>query len=680
MFKNKLFLLAFTIFILNLNNMCFAIDDVNQNTVYPDYNMEFNGKDTCEKFNRKLFVFNLKLNKYVLRPVNRVWASVIPKYGMDRIQNAYNNINYPVRLISSLLQKDFKVSKSETIRFLANTTIGIGGLYDPAKNRFKINQCNEDIEQVFAHYKIKSGPYLVLPIVRGNIRDLIGQLFDAALKPTSYVGGIGSAISAVMELNNSTYDQPMIKKMEESFADPYQIVKKFDGIERYIKNSNLDRDDVFKKNTAVQNIIKVSDVSAGTAVKADIQIADYNSQGPLVDSLRSCFFENQKIYKSIWSEMAVWNRNFNKKLKMASVKINPNRNNYKYRYILQKNKNAPLAIIYPSIGESILADESVVMAKILYDEGYSVLIQGSTFEYNFIKSMPQDYKPGIPAKDAQYLRLTTSKILDKLETKNEHKFNKKIIVGSSFGALTGLFATAQDENEKINGGNPLNISKCIAINPPVDIFYAEKQVDKYAAEWKNDPSDLKLRTAITAQKVSRLSEEINQKDLDKMPNTLPFTDEEAKQIITFIMEEKLYNVVFALENGSKSKKNNLEETVSKMSFNDYANKYLAINNIKNISVIQEGSSLYSLENFLKNNKNYKIYQTKDDYFVNQQQLDWLKQQSNNKTIIFSNGSHLGCLYRKEFLDNFKKELILKEEPTPNETHNEIPSEQPHLGL
>jgi len=675
MYKNTLVILA-AIVLLNFcpKNVSFAIDSAELNNVYPDYAAEFCGKDTCEKFNRKLFVFNLKLNKYLLKPVNTVWASVLPKYGMDRLQSAYNNINYPVRLVSCILQKDFKTSKTETIRFLTNTTLGFGGLYDPALKRFKIQECQEDMEQALAHLKIKSGPYLVLPVVRGNVRDLVGQLFDSALKPTSYIGGFGTAISAMLEVNNSTYDQPMIKKLESSFADPYVIAKKLDGIERYIKNSNLDRDDVLKKNTATQNIIKVSDISSEGNVKADVELPNFNSQGALTDSIRTSFFDNQKMDKSIWSEMSVWNRNFNKKLKMASVNIYPDRANYQYRYILQKEnaQNAPIAILYPSIGENIFADESVVMAQILYKEGYSVLIQGSAFEYNFIKSMPKDYRPGLPAQDARFLRLTTSKILEKLQAKNDCKFNQKIIVGSSFGAMTGLFVTAQDEDEKINGGKYLNISKCIAINPPIEIFYALKQLDKFSEDWKNDQSDLKLRTAITAEKVKRFSNDINQKELEKMPTTLPFTDEESKQIITFIMEEKLYNVAFAIENCSKSKKNGLSETVNKMSFKDYAQKYLTINLKETNSTINPDSSLYSIKDFLQNSDNYKIYQTKDDYFTNQEQLNWLKQQSNSKTTIFSNGSHLGCLYRNEFINDFKKELKLQTEDT-NQQQAPIPN-------
>lgn len=681
MLKDKAFWIIIAAVFLNfyLSNISFAIENTDLKNIYPDYSYEFAGKDTCEKFNRKLLVFNLRLNKCLIRPVNIVWASFMPKYGMDRFQNAYNNMNFPVRLMGCLLQKDFKASKQETLRFLANTTLGVGGLYDPAQTRLKIEPRQEDIGQVLAKYKIKQGPYLVLPIVRGNVRDLVGKLLDCPFRPTSYVGPFGAAASAVFAVNNSTYMQPMVKKVDESYADPYEIAKQVDSIERYIKNSNLDRKNVFEEKTASQNIIKISDSPQNSHIKSDvesdigselrpeakfndikpdIELTNYNPQSPLIDSMRTALFDNQKLDDSIWADVSVWNRSFNKKIKTSSVNVTSNRPNYKYRYILQKNKKAPLAILYPSIGEGIMSDKSVVLAKILYDEGYSVLIQGSAFHWEFVKSMPADYKPGFPAKDANYLRLTTAKIIDNLKSKKGCQFDKKILVGCSFGAMTGLFVAEQEDQD-----NTLGISNYIAINPPIELLFALRQLDKYSLDWKNNPSDIKMRTAITAEKIVQVSKKIYRKNVQDMPESMPFTDEEAKQVISFLMKQKLYDVVFAIENCSRAKQSNLYETINKMSFYNYAQKYLAVDNYQSYDELNYDTSLRSLDGFLNKSKNYKIYLTLDDYFVNKEQLVWIKKNSNNNSVFFSNGSHLGCLYRKEFMVRFKKDTTLENTST-----------------
>lgn len=654
---------------LGFNHISFAIEDIPVNpstqSKYPDYEFEFTGKDKHEKFNRKLFVFNLKLNKFVLRPINTLWASILPQYGMNRLQSAYDNINTPVKIFSCLFQKDFKASRVETARFFTNMTIGVAGFYDPAKRFFHLEPTTEDMGQVLAHCNVKKGYYWVLPVVQGNTRDLVGQLLDCPFRPTSYIPFATTAFY----INSSTGSQPGIKRLDEANADPYEVARQFHGLDRYIKNMNLDRKDVFDKTLASQNIINISNISENTDsknnLKADVELADYNPQGPLIDSMRSALFDNEKVDSSVWSEMSVWNRTFKKRLKISSVNLDKTHPDYKYRYILQKNKNAPLAIIYPAIGECIWGDKAVREAHILYDEGYSVVILGSTFQWEFVKSMPGDYKPGLPAQDAQNLRMVTAKIINNIETKKKSKFEKKIVVGNSFGAMATLFVASQEEEAKALGNPTLGISNYIAINPPIETMYALKQLDIHAQNWKNNPDDIKLRTAITARKVMDVGANSDYKNGRYSNLALPFNNDEAELVISYVMKQKLSDVVFAIENGSRSKKcDKIYETVNNMSFYDYAQKYLNDNGKKFEQAPEQlnyEASLRSISNFLQKNDNYKIYHTLDDYYTTPEQLSWLKEQGKDKVILYSNGSHLGCLYRKEFIEQFKKDIALKSE-------------------
>lgn len=662
--KHKTFIIFIIAILLNFysNNISFAIENVPLINKYPDYANEFTGEDKYEKFNRKLFVFNLKLNKFVLRPINTLWGSIMPQYAMDRLQNVYNNINFPVRVVSCALQKDFKSSRTEFVRFLANTTIGIGGFFDPATSIFQMESHNEDIEQALGSSHFGPGSYLVLPIVQGNVRDLVGQLLDIPLRPTSYIPFATSAFF----INSSTGSQAGIKRLDEANADPYEVARQLKGLDEYMKIANLDRKDVLNEKETELNTININNTSANIdlnedtqpKIKADINLDDYNPQGPLIDSMRSALFDNEKVDSSIWSETSVWNRTFKKRLKISSVNIDKTRPNYKYRYILQKNKTAPLAIIYPAFGEGILGDKAVRQAKILYDEGYSVVIQGSAFHWEFVRSMPENYKPGIPAEDAKKLRMVTSKVINDLQTKKKYKFGKKILIGNSFGALTTLFVAAQEENN-----NTLGISNYITINPPIETFYALKQLDKHSQDWKNNSADIKLRTAVTAQKIIQVSQNTDYKNAKYDSVSLPFNNDEAKLVIGYVMKQKLYDVIFTIENCSRSKKNNLYESINDMSFYDYAQKYLqesfVANKDKSIDQLDYETSLHCLTDFLQKNKKYKIYHAIDDYYVSQEQLNWLKKQSGNKSVFFSNGSHLGFLYRKEFLNEFKKDIKLE---------------------
>ena len=661
---------------LNSNNVI-ALEAGVQKNKYPDYGYEFVGNDKFEKFNRKVFTFNGGLNKCVLRPVHTVWASVMPQYGMDRIMSATNNIEYPIRLVSTLVQRDFKASGTETVRFLTNTTIGLGGLYDPAKKIFKIEPVQENMEQALAKCKVKQGPYLVIPILMSTSpRNIAGRILDAGLNPSSYIASpVLAAVKAGILVNRTSYMQPISKMIESTYADPYDIMKKLYGIENHIKTANLDRADVIEKtqkafdeneifhteiNEEEQNIVKVKNtVIEGSAqaqkviiqpddLKADMVLEDYNPQDPVTDSMRTALFDLPGINDSIWNELSLWNRCFAKRIRTGSVNIDPDKENYKYRYIMQKDKNSPVAIVYPSTGEGITSHHSVVLAKLFFDAGYSVIIQGSHFQWEFVKSMPDTYKPGIPSNDAEHLRMVTTQIIDSLQTKYKCKFQDNILIGTSFGALTSLFVAAKESQE-----NTLNISKYIAINPPIELLYAMNSMDKNSEQWSENPSNLKERVALTAAKVIQIYNKKDEKNFKF--ESLPFSQEEAKLITGFIMHQKLSDLIFAIENSKSPDKKELYASIHNTNFQDYAKKYLLSDDMTLKSLAYD-CSLYSISDYLKKAENFRIYHTLDDYLINKKQLRTLKNYTGKKTVIVSNGGHLGYLYRPEFIESLKKDI------------------------
>lgn len=223
--KNKALAVFAVLLCMNLYNCAYSENDTAYR--YPDYAYEYLGNDKFENFNRKMFNFNLKLNKYAIKPVHTVWASIMPEYGIERIKSATTNIEYPIRLVSTLLQKDFKASKTETVRFLTNSTLGIGGLFDPADKLFHIEPVAEDMEQALAKCKVKQGPYLVLPVLSSiTPRETAGKVLDAALNPSSYIATpVIALVKAGLTVNKSYAIQPMAKMVESNYADPYVIAK-----------------------------------------------------------------------------------------------------------------------------------------------------------------------------------------------------------------------------------------------------------------------------------------------------------------------------------------------------------------------------------------------------------------------------------------------------------------------
>lgn len=695
MFKRIIIVFGILLCLLT-NNIGFAA----QETKYPDYAYEYVGIDKWENFNRKMFDFNLMLNKYAIRPIHILWSSIMPEYGMDRIQCATANIEYPIRLVSSLLQRDFEASKTETIRFFTNTIIGLGGLFDPAKNIFHIYPVNENMEQALAGCKMKSGPYLVLPVIAStSLRGILGRILDTALNPGSYIATpVLAIVKAGLTVNKTSYMQPLIKMVESTYADPYEIAKKIYGIENFIRCQNLDRVNISKEDmlvktddsqkteqkpvvavkkppeirreeplvkTEVSSQLLASDfLKGGTNIDeygqkdystedfklgADIFLSGYNPQSPVIDSMRTALFDLPGVDESIWNELSIWNRSFSKRIRTSSVNIFEGRDNYKFRYIMQKDKSSPVAIIYPSIGEGIMSSHSVLLAKIFFDKGYSVVIQGSHFQWEFVKSMPDGYTPGLPAKDAESLRLVTTKILEALETKYDCHFDQKVFIGTSFGALTALFLAAEESYN-----NTLGNTRYISICPPVELIYAMKQIDKNSEEWNKSSDDLKQRVAVTAAKVLKLYESKDElKDKNLEINSLPFSDDEAKLITGFIMHQKLSDLIFTIEKVSKSSKSDIYKIINNMNYQDYAEKYLLSDGDKSSDDLSYETSLHSISDFLVNSSNYKIYHSLNDYLTNTIQLKRLKEYSGDKVVLLDNGAHLGFLYREEFIQDLK---------------------------
>ncbi len=706
MFNIKKIFILFAVslcFLGGVNSYVFSEELANSTAgKYPNYSCMYLGEDKCEGFNRKMFNFNSKLNKFIIKPVHIVWASIMPQYGMDRIKGVYTNIEYPKRLVSTLLQRDLKASGRETLRFLTNSTIGLGGMFDPAKHFFKLEPADENMEQALCKCKCNSGPFLVLPgFPATSPRALAGKALDTALNPTCYIASpILALVKLGFTLNQTTDLEPLAELIESTYADPYDITRKMYGLDRYIKANNLDRKSVIVKNMNIpkeENIETVNnDTNAETQVmaktpempetsntlndgdliayndlfkdgvsktsgsfilknekpKADIILDNYKPQTPVVDAMRTALFDLPEVEKSIWSDFSIWNRCFRNKIKTSKVNIDPLKVDYKFKYIMQKDKNSPVAIIYPSIGEGITSHHSVIIAKIFYDEGYSVIIQGSHFQWEFVKSMPDGYTPGVPANDARELREVTGKIVNKLQKKYNCNFREKVVIGTSFGALETLFLANEEYKT-----NTLNISKFISINPPIELLYAMKQVDKNNEDWKRNPDNLKERVALTAAKIVNLLEESEQADFKL--EQLPFSDTEAKLITGFVMHQKLSDLIFALENTSKTQKTDFYKNIYNTSYQDYMDKYiLGKNLLLSYDDLNYDSSLYSISDYLKYSNNYKIYHALDDYLVTPQQLAQLKKYTGNKAVYFNNGSHLGYLYRQEFLDLLKKEISL----------------------
>lgn len=143
--------------------------------------------DPLESFNRAMFTFNDKLDRYFLKPVAKGYRAVVPSPARTGISNFFSNLHEPGVMVNDVLQGKFGHAASDLGRFLVNTTIGIYGLFDVATH-FGLERHNEDFGQTLGKWGVGSGPYLVLPFFGpSNFRDAPSLYVDYELYPPSHM-------------------------------------------------------------------------------------------------------------------------------------------------------------------------------------------------------------------------------------------------------------------------------------------------------------------------------------------------------------------------------------------------------------------------------------------------------------------------------------------------------------
>lgn len=144
--------------------------------------------DPWETYNRSIFSFNEVMDSYLAEPVARGYDKVTPKPVQTGVSNFFQNLRYPQYVVSDLIQLDFKQLAIHTGRFLTNTTIGIGGIFDVAQH-FGLEHKQSDVGLALARNGVGTGPYWVLPFLGpSNVRDAIGLAVDTALFPPFWLG------------------------------------------------------------------------------------------------------------------------------------------------------------------------------------------------------------------------------------------------------------------------------------------------------------------------------------------------------------------------------------------------------------------------------------------------------------------------------------------------------------
>ncbi|MBV8142925.1 MAG: VacJ family lipoprotein [Verrucomicrobia bacterium] len=194
--------------------------------------------DPFEPFNRTVFGFNDELNTHALRPLAHGYTVVVPLPVRNGITNFFDNLQFPVRFVNSVLQGKLTRSAQEAGKFVFNSTFGIGGLIRVSDHVSGLaNVPAEDFGLTLADWGFPAGPYLVIPVLGpSDCRDAVGFAGDYVISPldwhtlgfihTAYISdAVSLGLSGARYLSGLPKALDVYDQMKSGAIDPYIAVR-----------------------------------------------------------------------------------------------------------------------------------------------------------------------------------------------------------------------------------------------------------------------------------------------------------------------------------------------------------------------------------------------------------------------------------------------------------------------
>jgi len=154
--------------------------------------------DPLEPFNRAMYQVNTGLDTVLLRPASEFYRFLIPRPIRGGVHNVLANLRSPIILMNDTLQGDPERAATTLARFLMNSTFGIAGIFDVAKE-VGLPRHSEDFGQTLAVWGVGEGPYLFIPVLGpSNPRDFVGFGVDIAADPIGWATADGDATAETL--------------------------------------------------------------------------------------------------------------------------------------------------------------------------------------------------------------------------------------------------------------------------------------------------------------------------------------------------------------------------------------------------------------------------------------------------------------------------------------------------
>lgn len=145
-------------------------------------------EDPFESINRPIFAFNHGLYTWVLTPLAKGYAAIMPDPAEVVVSQFFSNLREPLNAFNHILQANGSKSGTSLGRFLINSTIGIFGLFDPASEWFDIKPHKATLNDTLRSWDVSAGAYIVIPILgQSDVRNGLSTFTETTFAPVTFI-------------------------------------------------------------------------------------------------------------------------------------------------------------------------------------------------------------------------------------------------------------------------------------------------------------------------------------------------------------------------------------------------------------------------------------------------------------------------------------------------------------
>jgi len=595
--------------------------------------------DPIEPFNRVMWNFNVGLMTDVIKPTSRVYRFVVVKPVRTSIGNFGRNLTYPGRLINNVLQGKWHGARDESYRFVCNTTVGVVGFFDVG-TKWNILKSDADFGQTFGQWGWKPQLFLMLPIFGpSNERDTLGLAADTAANPLLYFSPYDFAAE-----DPFTYLGPYTYF---TYADMYNSLA--DSVGEYVRFSQTEMD-------------PYSEIQYAWTFARENRVANFQVKGKpdaaTLETLESVFF----TFKD---------PEFPSHGQTRSVRIPATGKDLKFTFWLQPG-SADVVYIIPGMGGHRLAQHSLALAELVYQNGFSAVVVSSPFNSEFMEHAATAALPAYLPVDGHDLHVALTEIDRRLNKLYPDRLGHKALLGYSMGALESLFIAAtgatnpplSDFHLRAASMRPadetsqlplITFDRYVAINTPVRMLHGVAKLDEFYRAPLNWPvAERNEDIENTFLKVAALS-----KDSLKPQTSLPFNAIESKFLIGLDFRFVLRDIIYSSQRRDNQgvlrqplrsfRREPVYQEILQYSFHDYFDKfavpyYSAQGLAAPAAALGTAGDLRTYVTGLRANPDIRVIVNQNDFLLAEEDLAWLRATFTPEQLtVFQQGGHLGNL-------------------------------------